>query len=274
MRRPLRHTKAFSLIELLVVVSIISLLIALLLPAMGRVRLQTRQLQCATQLRQWGTSLAAYFADHRNRVNETTGGATFWGGRYPSLYPYTSEVASALGIPDALAAKPVEQYLPTNTKNVMLGQLSGFWFCPDNVAGGGDLQALSTQGSLPGLQTVQTHYSFFGQVGRWEAHATQPQQLTTRSLDSSRVLMADEIFRWGGTWWAFNHGKSGPVSHWGARGIAMESGTPSIRGNNRLFGDGHVNWITREQLNIPALTANSNAVGWVIGGFGTDRTAY
>ena len=52
--------RAFSLIELMVVIGIIAILIALLLPTMAKVRLHARQVQCATQLRQLGQGLANY----------------------------------------------------------------------------------------------------------------------------------------------------------------------------------------------------------------------
>jgi prepilin-type N-terminal cleavage/methylation domain-containing protein len=59
---PLLHS--FTLIELLVVVAIIAVLIAILLPAMAQVRGNARVVQCKSQLRQLGVSLAMYQTDH------------------------------------------------------------------------------------------------------------------------------------------------------------------------------------------------------------------
>ena len=50
------HTRGFSLIELLVVISIIALLIALLLPALSRAREAARRVECGTRVRQYATA--------------------------------------------------------------------------------------------------------------------------------------------------------------------------------------------------------------------------
>lgn len=68
---PRRHIhpsrlSAFSLIELLVVVSIIAVLAAMLLPAVSAMKRLAQTTVCASNLRQVGLGLAAYLADNEN----------------------------------------------------------------------------------------------------------------------------------------------------------------------------------------------------------------
>jgi len=55
---------AFSLVELLVVISIISLLMSIILPALDRSKSIAKQTVCQSRLRQWGLAFEAYCTDN------------------------------------------------------------------------------------------------------------------------------------------------------------------------------------------------------------------
>ena len=60
----------FSLIELLVVVSIVTLLVGLALPALSHARAAAHRSRCLSNLRQLGVALEAYRHDHDDMVPE------------------------------------------------------------------------------------------------------------------------------------------------------------------------------------------------------------
>ena len=95
----MKNMKAFTIIELLVVISIIMLLMAILLPVAQQVRNQARAVVCQTNLRQWGTIFFMYTEDNNGRfVSKHNEGLWFLRGSYlpegdpnkPPIYTYVN----------------------------------------------------------------------------------------------------------------------------------------------------------------------------------------
>jgi len=64
-RKLFNKHRAFTLIEVLVVVAIIALLVAVLLPSLARAREQARATVCLSHLHQQGIALSGYSSDHK-----------------------------------------------------------------------------------------------------------------------------------------------------------------------------------------------------------------
>ncbi len=81
----------FTLIELLVVISIIALLVGILLPALGAARRAALDVQCKSQLRQFGIAFTAYATDSRdhlplNREPDSDPAGATWLSQAPNLF--------------------------------------------------------------------------------------------------------------------------------------------------------------------------------------------
>jgi prepilin-type N-terminal cleavage/methylation domain-containing protein/prepilin-type processing-associated H-X9-DG protein len=62
-----RDNNAFTLVELLVVISIIALLLAILMPTLNKVRLQAQKVACTSQMRQIGLAFVLYGSQNNDR---------------------------------------------------------------------------------------------------------------------------------------------------------------------------------------------------------------
>ncbi len=72
------RSRAFSLIELLVVAAILSLLVGLLLPALGAARTQAKRTRCLVNLRSLESAHFAYIGDHQGWLIPSAHSALSW----------------------------------------------------------------------------------------------------------------------------------------------------------------------------------------------------
>jgi len=139
MRAKNRRLLAFTLIELLVVIAIIAILAAMLLPALSRAKGKAQQINCLSNLRQWGIGLKVSITDNGDILPRD---GTDDGGQYcvdtgAGTGPGSPNDENAWFnvLPSVMADKPLSNYWNQpggNAPNKLPfpGRNGKIWHCP------------------------------------------------------------------------------------------------------------------------------------------------
>lgn len=199
--------RAFTLVELLVVIAIVTLLLAILLPALNKAREVARRVSCASNLHQLSVGFIAYAHDRNQQLPVPN--------RYlGTLTPYRIEDPEALEL--------VNYGVPHD--------LNGIWHCPAALA-------------MPSIQTfppslipaLGDNYSVLTHLKKESAYLGS--KSPDRADDPTGPLIADttaySLSSPAGTWNGNHGGAAFKTSVW-------RQANPD--GLNQAFTDGHVTW--------------------------------
>jgi prepilin-type N-terminal cleavage/methylation domain-containing protein len=222
-----RHRHAFTLVELLVVVSIMVVLLAMLLPTLRNIREQSTRVSCASNLRQIGQFELAYCMENRG-----------WLLLRDSAHPGTMTILSRVG----------RGYFSTNLTTRTDPRI---WFCPNFYAHDTG-QLLSDEDRRIRMQSHRVGYAMFSAV--WDPTTPRvifngephngpiAQRVNMKAVKISQlkpgIVRATE-------WWE-------PVPAFGGTGGPGNELTPphpdrrgAMSGGNYLCADGSVRWTTK-----------------------------
>jgi prepilin-type N-terminal cleavage/methylation domain-containing protein len=265
----MRHRKAFTLIELLVVVAIIGLLIAILIPSLGRAREKARQVACGTNLHGYGIAIQQYFGEYNAMMASNQN--PFGGSTPAALWIYNDHNGQANLEALSSYMRGVSGLDPTRSDYSKV-KVTKVWFCPAQGAQSG------VTGDIQAWHWMQVNYSYFARfdIDPLRGFATAPLELVGRVPLPRKVLMADGLYRWagGGNKWDFNHGIGGSVAE--HQNGPYFVGTPKIAGNNTLYGDYSVEFKKAADFRFRTQfdTASANNPNPHVNGGGGDMTFY
>jgi prepilin-type N-terminal cleavage/methylation domain-containing protein/prepilin-type processing-associated H-X9-DG protein len=115
--------KAFTLVELLVVIAIISILAAMLLPALSRANEQARTARCASNVRQLALGLSLYVSDYHfyPALHFPSAKASQMNSWYDSLSPYLNRWTNQITVMKCPSFKYRQSDSVGNNAPVQLG---------------------------------------------------------------------------------------------------------------------------------------------------------
>ena len=209
----MRKTR-FTLIELLVVIAIIAILVAMLMPALSKVRYQGRQLLCLSQFRQLAIAHISYADDHSQTMVKAG-----WDSQFPDQYKNGNDDGRVIG--------------------PYIGNDFRLWACP-NVP-----QEVTIDSPLNSAGVLRCNVNYY--AGNTNMYAQVSRSLAQQEPDDR--LISDQAYQYSGAWRG-NHVADGEwFQRWpGTNPSLVMYGGALPEGINVVYADGHGQWHNNMEL--------------------------
>lgn len=224
----MREKRAFSLVELLVCIAILSLMLAIIIPALACVKERARRTVCRSHLRSFITAIHLYANDYDNRLPRGSSDYDEEEEHTPLVSTVTYEALVALA----------------GDERVLV--------CP-SVGGpfsNGRTWEYESYGYVLGYNYLGGHQGL-----PWEPHSsvTADWQSPQTTSDNAMLPIVTELNAWTAgeqrTW--APHGKRGPIRNFADEGTGgMTSKEAGAVGGNIGLLNGAVDWKPIEQMDI------------------------
>jgi prepilin-type processing-associated H-X9-DG protein/prepilin-type N-terminal cleavage/methylation domain-containing protein len=233
----IKRVRAFTLVELIVVVSIIGLLMAILLPALGAARGRAKAVVCQNNLRNLGLAFACYAEDFDGYTMPTMASPVYWWGEKQAdgidhkagfLWPYlrskleqdgvyecTQQRFGSYGLQSKPPAQPDSKKWITSTYGY-----NGYYLCSPMSGWAGDIQDSHPWLKMASIKSPDEVFAF--------ADTLIDQDKTGRNPVLQNTALLDPPFRY----------TAAPANPWKKNDFP----TTCFRHNNKtnvVFVDGH-----------------------------------